>query len=518
MSIAKRVLTNTGILYARMAITIFISLYSTRIILEALGTEDYGIYNLIGGFVAMLAFLNSGMAVATQRFISFAQGKKELEDLKIIFNVSLILHLIIAAFLIIFLKSISNIIFSNFIKIPEERVDATKIIFFVSILNTAFTIISVPYEAIINARENMLVFAIVGIIESILKLIIAIYLMVSTYDKLIIYGTLMAMMSFVIMMVKLVYCHMNYPECNLNVKTFFRLTVFKEMAAFAGWSFLGSSTSIISNYGQGIVMNLFFSPKVNAAQGIASQVSGQLGVFSVTMLKALNPTIMKSEGAGNRSLLHNATYMGCKISFFLLSFMLVPFLVETEYILRIWLKSVPNYAVIFCQLLLIRNLIEQLFMPLVSSIFAVGKIKMFQIVAAIITLLPLPISFYSYKYGFQVYSLYIIYIFYSIIASLNILYFTKKYCGISLNQFAKEIIIRCISALGIIFILAILPKFLMNEGIIRLLAVLFTSSISSLIIIWMIGFTKMEKERILEIVSRIKYEVSPKIKGLLNYV
>jgi len=317
MEQAKRVAKNTGILYVRMAITVFLSLYITRLVLAALGAENFGIFNLVGGAIAMLSFLNGAMSSASQRFMSYAQGEGDHKKQKYIFNVSTLLHFFIAIAVVILLELAGYFFFNGLLKIDPDRMYAAKIIYQFLIVSTFFTVISVPYDAVINAHENMLFVAITGIIESILKLGIAFYITYTNFDKLISYGLLMASLAILMLIIKQIYCHIKYEEVTINIRKYRDKDIFKEMTGFAGWSFLGSSSSLIANYGQGIVLNIFFGTFVNAAQGISIQVSGQLSAFATTMMKALNPVLAKSEGAGNRKLMIKASMIGSKVSFFM---------------------------------------------------------------------------------------------------------------------------------------------------------------------------------------------------------
>jgi Na+-driven multidrug efflux pump len=518
MQAAKRVAVNTGILYARMAITVFISLYSTRLILFALGSNDFGIFNLVGGTIAMLGFLNTSMAAATQRFMSYAQGAGNPERLKRIFNVSLLLHLIIAVILIFFLEIAGFFFFQSILNIPPDRIEAAKIIYQVMIISMLFTVVSVPYDAVINSHENMLLFALLGILESIIKLGIAFYITELMGDRLVMYGILMASLSVFLLLVRYFYCKSKYEECVVAVRENYDNHLMKEMTTFAGWSFLGSCMNMIANYGQGIVLNMFFGTVVNAAQGIANQISGQLSVFAGTMLKALNPLIAKSEGAGDRSLMLNASMMGSKISFFLLTVFFVPVLIEMPYILKIWLKEVPLFTILFCQLLLVRNLIEQLFVTLVSSISAVGKIRNFQIFASTLTFFPLLVSYFLCRNGYPAHTLYVVFIIYSIIASINILYFTHKLCGLSIPFFLKEVILRCVLSFVIALALSSIPLFVMAEGFPRLLCVLLISFISLVFLVYTIGITKSERLWILHVTKSTLDRYLPKTKRFTSFL
>lgn len=497
MQAAERVVKNTGFLYARMGITVFISLYATRLILNSLGAGDFGIFNVVGGCIAMLTFLNNAMATATQRFMSYAQGEGNADKQRDIFNVSIFLHLIIGFLVILLLEGFGYFLFKGILRIDPERLYATKTIYHFMVVSTFFTIVSVPYDAVINARENMFFVAILGIVESILKLGIAIFVTVILSDKLIWYGLLMAALSVFLLIVHFIYCHNRYEEVEFNIRKYFRKSLFKEMSSFAGWSFMGSSSSMIANYGQGIVINMFFGTVVNAAQGIAGQVSGQLGAFASTMLKALNPLIVKSEGAGDRNLMLKASLAGSKISFFLLMVFYVPVILEMPFIFHLWLKKVPEFTIIFCRLLLIRNLIEQLFLPIASSIGAVGNIKKFQIFNLILNFLPLIFSYVLFSLGYPAYYLYIVFIIYSIFSAGIILSFAKKECGLSISYFFSEILNRCVSSFIVTIILSSVPLFTINEGFTRLILVFSISVIIFFISVWFIGCTRDERSEIL---------------------
>ncbi|MFD2934158.1 MATE family efflux transporter [Spirosoma flavum] len=493
MQAANRVIKNTGILYARMAITVFMSLYATRLILNGLGITDFGIFNVVAGAISMLTFLNSAMSAATQRFMSFAEGEGDFSKLKSIFNVSIVLHIIIAILVFLVLEGVGYFLFNGILKIPESRMEVTKIIFQFMIVSTLLTIISVPYDAVISAHENMLLFAILGIIESTLKLAIALYITYTHYDKLIVYGLLTAALTITILTFKRIYCHKKYTECGININLYFNKSIFRDMARFAGWSLLGSSSSLFANYGQGIVINTFFGPEVNAAQGISSQISGQLGAFSTTLLKALNPIINKSEGGGNRNLMLKASMTGSRISFFLLIVFYVPVLIEMPYIFSLWLKNVPEYVIIFCRLLLLRNLIEQLGITLHYSITAVGNIKKYQIFVSIITFFPLVISYILFNLNFSAYALYVVFLIFSVVNFIITLYFANEKCDLSISTYMRDVVFRCFLIFTILITISFIPTLIIHNNLIRLMSVVITSTVCFIILIWTLGFSFEER-------------------------
>lgn len=284
-STANRIIKNTGYLYAKMGITMFISLYTTRLILNSLGASDFGIYNIVGGAIAMLGFLNSAMAGATQRFMSFTEGEGNKEKQKGIFNVSLVLHFCIAIIAGVALIIAGIFFFNGILNIPTERVFAAKVVYGSFIVSTMFTVMTVPYDAAMNAHENMRYYAIVGIVESLLKLSVAFVCVYTLFDKLIVYGSLMASIPLITLTIMRVYCHRHYEECTMNLKHYWDKGLMKEMTSFAGWNFCSSAASFLTMQGMSIVLNMFGGVIVNAAHGIANQVSGMLMVFPITCLK-----------------------------------------------------------------------------------------------------------------------------------------------------------------------------------------------------------------------------------------
>ena len=494
MEAAKRVAKNTGILYIRMAITVFISLYSTRLILAALGVADFGLFNLVGGVISMLGFLNSSMAAATQRFMSFAQGAGDLEKVKQIFNMSSLLHWGIAILVLFLLECAGYFFFNGILNIaPDRRIEVAKLIYQFMVISTVFTVISVPYEAVITSHENMMVYAILGVFEAVLKLGIAFYITHTVFDHLVMYGVLMAALSVLLLIIKRIYCHRVYEECYLHIRKYYDMSLLKEMGGFAGWSLLGSATSMGAFYGQTIVLNVFFGTLVNAAQAIASQISGQLGVFATTLTKVLNPLIDKSEGANNRKMVFLAVFKGTKISFYLLAFLYVPFLIEMPFILNLWLKNVPEYTIIFCRVLLIRNLIEQLYIPLINAINAEGNIKLFQIMNSFLNLTPIVMSCIIFYLGGSPYYLYFSFLFFSIFQFLLVLYFSKTNLNFPIKDFYNQVIKKTFFPFFYSLSCALLPSFFYNSDLFRLFIITIFGIISFIYFVYRNGLDHDEK-------------------------
>ena len=442
---STRVAFNTMILYAKMLITMGISLYSTRLVLNALGASDYGIFSLIAGVIAMLSFLNAAMTSSTQRYLSFHQGTKNFEMQKKVFINSWILHIVIGVFVVLLLMALVPFLFGRFLNIPVDRISTAKAIYYFMSVAVFFTIISVPFTASINAHENMLWIAIVNIIESGFKLVIALSLVWFIQpERLVVYGILMAVLSVITFLLYAGFCLKKYDEC--SVKNYqIDKPLIMELSSFAGWNLFGNLAWIGRTQGLSIILNIFFGTVVNAAYGIAQQIAGQVGFFSSTMLRAINPQIMKSEGMGERQRMLRISMMASKFGFFLLAFIAVPCIFEMPAILKIWLKNVPDNTVMFCSLVLVATMINQLTIGLQSAVQATGQIKIYQSVVGSILLLNLPVAYLLLKAGFPAYSIMISFICIEFIACMFRLFFLKKIAGLSILEyfirvFLKEII------------------------------------------------------------------------------
>lgn len=505
MQTAHRVAKNTGILYAKMGITMFISLYTTRLILNALGAGDFGIFNIVGGAISMLGFLNSAMAGATQRFMSYSEGSGDKEKQKKIFNISLVIHFCIAFIMCLVLIIAGYFFFNGLLNISDNRISAAKVVYVSLILSTIFTVIAVPYDAVLNARENMLFYAIVGVIESLLKLVVALVIVNTTADKLVLYGILMACIPLVTITIMHIYCHKHYAECVIAPYRYWDKKLMKEMTSYAGWNFSSSATSMVGNYGLGILLNNFFGTILNASFGIASQLNGQLITFSNNMMKALNPSIVKAEGGGETQNMIRLALIGCKYSFFLFSVFAIPFLIETPIILKLWLKNVPDWAVVFCRLALMRTMIEQLTQPLNTAIGARGEIKSFLMIKSLIFLTPLPIIFVFFTLGFPAYTMLIVtLVIGGILDGINSIIFAIKKCNLNFSDYLKIVLKNNLSIFCGTILISSMPLLFIDESISRLLIVLGLSISLYLLLFYKVGLSDIEKNGIKMIVVKIK--------------
>jgi O-antigen/teichoic acid export membrane protein len=503
MSTAKRVIKNTGFLYAKMGITMFISLYTTRLILNSLGTSDFGIFNIVGGAIAMLGFLNAAMAGATQRFMSYSEGEGDKEKQKKIFNISVILHFGISIVVGVALLIAGWFFFHGILNIAPDRIFAAKVVYGSLIVSTIFTVMTVPYDAVLNAHENMLYYSIVGIVESVLKLAVALAVVhYSSGDKLILYGILMACIPFIIMSIMRIYCHRKYIECVIAPKTYWDKPLMKEMTGFAGWSLLGSSSGVCYGYGTNIVLNNFFGTILNAANGVCGQLNGQLLAFSNNMLKAVNPIIVKAEGNGNRAYMFRATFGACKLSVLIYSLFAIPFLVESSFLLKFWLKNAPPFADIFLQLMIIQVLIEQISLPLSTSISAIGKIKQFNIVNSALLYFSIIVLFFLYKVGLPPETLRILAIVVALLQTVYKVAFCSKYCQMPLLSYLTDVFLRCALVIAFTLLLVILTQQSMAQGLNRLLIVVGLSISTFIVLFYLIALRKEEKKIIQNMIKQ----------------
>lgn len=511
MQAANRVVLNTGFLYGKMVVTMFVALYATRLVLNALGAEDYGIFNLAAGLVALLSFLNGAMTLATQRYMSFSLGAGDRAQLRKVFNSGILLHLIIGIAVVLLLEGVGMYLFSNVLRIPPERLFAAKSIFHFMVVTAFFTIASVPYDAIINTNENMLFVAVLGIIESVAKLSLAIYLPYAFSDRLIFYGAALAILSVLLLIGKRVYCTRKYAESRVR-KSELDKGLIKEMFAYAGWSTIGASGVIAKSQGVAVILNVFFGAVINAAFGIANQINAQLTYFSVTMLQSLNPQIVKSEGSGNRKRMIQLAMMACKFSFFLLAFFAIPAIIEMPYVLRMWLQNIPEHTVMFCRLIITASLINQLSSGLQIAVHAVGRIRKYQIIISVLLLLNLPGAWLLLHMGLPPFTVMLFAIFVEVVSCSFRAIAARRLTGLKVSEYLFKVIWQALVPVTLAAGIAVIPSLLMEEGFLRLLITGLISSLSFFISIRYLGLTAYEQEKLEEMLEKLITKVSTRLK------
>lgn len=504
MSTSSRVIKNTGYLYCKMGITMFISLYTTRLILASLGASDFGVFNVVGGAIAMLGFLNSTLANATQRFMSYAEGEGKIEKKRSIFNVSIVLHVAIAAVTVILLIAAMFPLFNDVFNIEPERVGAARIVYFSLIFSAVLTIINVPYDAVMNAHENMLYYSVVGIFESMLRLGVAYACVFSSGDKLVLYGILMAFIPLITLSIMKVYCHRHYEECVIAPRRYWDSGIVKQISGFFGWNFLTAISSLFSAQGIGIVLNHFFGTVLNAAQGIALQVNGALSMFSGNMMKALNPVIVKSAGAGDMEAMNNTTIVGCKFSTLLTMFFGIPLSLEVHYVLGIWLKEVPEWAEIFVVLQMVQGIIVQMASSAATAVYAKGDIKAYAIWKSIMNVLPVVLTWISFRMGGGPIWLYLpMIVIWAIGGDIVIIYYANKKCQLQVSQYVQKVIFPLVGVAVIMTLFGAFSLKVFLPGILRLVITCFATSIGMILASLIFAMSKEEKNRIIGFLKEI---------------
>lgn len=396
----KRIAKNTLMLYVRMLFGMLVSLYTSRVVLQALGVEDYGIYNVVGGVVAMFSLLSGSLSAAVSRFLTFELGRKDLERLKKVFSSALCVHALLALVVFILSETIGLWFLNYKMNIPAERMIAANWVFQFSLFSFLLGLFSVPYNASIISHERMGIFAFVGIGDTILQLCIVLLIAYGgiNADKLILYSGLLVLKGLLFQLFYFYYCRKSFEECR------FRLVLdkplLKDMTGFAGWNFIGASSAILRDQGGNILLNLFYGPALNAARGIANQVNSAIGAFVGNFMVALNPQITKSYAAAEYDYTFSLIFKGARFSFYLLLWLALPVLLNTQYILSIWLNVVPEHAVFFVQLVLIFSMCEAISNPLVTVMLATGKIRNYQIIVGGLQMMNFPLSYLFLKIGF----------------------------------------------------------------------------------------------------------------------
>jgi O-antigen/teichoic acid export membrane protein len=494
---AERVIMNTAVLYARLIIVMAIGLFTTRIVFDALGETNYGIYTLVAGVVGMLAILQSTMSSTSMRYMAHSLGSGDEYLNSRTFNTTLFLHFIIGVSIMVIIETGGFFMFRYFLEIPADKIVDAKIVFHLMVVTTFIAIISVPYDAVINSHENLLVLSIVDIIGAVLKLAVAFYLTITDLNLLIIYGFGMFLVQLIMRIIKQQYSMRHYMECSFDFKKGFDKNLIKEIMAYSGWELFASISSISLTQVRSVLLNMFFGVKVNASEGIAKTASGQVNTVSVSLTNAIKPQLFKSEGSGDRQKMLRITNLSTKFSVFLFALISIPVIIELPFLLNIWLKEVPEYAVVFTRLTLIGLLISKFSFDIATAIRAAGKIKWFTLIESIIIVMNIPVAYVFFKLKYPPETIYMVTILISIIIFFVRLFLGHKIIQLDVNNFIKEAIFPILIPIIVSFLISFLLFFLMNDGFLRSVFV-FLISISTLILLFVsFGVTKNEKNRLI---------------------
>ena len=487
----KRIAKNTLLLYGRMFLIMAVALFTSRVVLNTLGVEDYGIYNVVGSIVTMFAFLNGALVTSTQRYLTFDLGKGDYNHLKTVFTTSIYIHALISIAIVILAETIGLWFLYNKMVIPAERMTAAMWVYQLSIVTMVIQVMSAPYNSIIVAHERMGVFAVISILETVLKLLIVYVLLIWSGDKLIFYAILVALVQMMIILVYTGYCRKHFDESVL-IKGIDR-GLLSEMAKFAGWNIWGNLAAALFGTGLNLLLYVFFGPIVNAARGIAVQVESAVAQFSTNFLMAVNPQITKLYAQNNLEEMHRLLFRSSKFACYLLLLLTIPLVMETETILTLWLKIVPEYTVPFIRILLCIVIVDSMARPLMTAAAATGDVKKYQSVIGGILLSIVPIAYVVLKLGGDPTSVYIVHLAICILAFFTRLLIIRPMIKLSIRNFTSAVILPCLMVAIGSFILSRLVKEFLPASLIGVLLVCFISAVIVALLAYLIGLTKGER-------------------------
>ena len=505
----KRIAKNALLLYVRLFITMAIGLYTSRVILQNLGVEDFGIYNVVGGVVTMLSILTGSLSTAISRFLTFELGKNDREKLSKVFSSAVTIQLLLVVIVVFIAESVGIWFLNNKMNIPPERLFAANWVFQMSIVSFGVNLISVPYSAAIIAHERMSAFAYISVVEALGKLTIAWIIAFSHFDRLIFYSILMSCMALGIRLIYGWYCKRQFKEC--TYRFVFDKALLKQMFGFAGWNFIGASSAVLRDHGSSIVLNLFFGPVVNAARGVAVQVQHAVSQFQMNFMTALNPQITKSYANDNRKYMMSLIFQGARLSFYMLLVLSLPIFFNVDFILSVWLKTVPEHSAQFVQLVLVFVMGESISTPLITAMLATGKIRNYQIIVGGLQMLNLPVIYVLLRMGFAPESAFFTTIVISQCALFARLIMLKKMISLKVGRFLRQVYLNVII---VSFLSALLPwgmkYFLLDQmdAVSFVLSCLVCLLSATIVVLW-IGCSREERlfvrNKMALLINRVKH-------------
>lgn len=503
----RRIAKNTLMLYVRMLFSMLVSLYTSRMVLNALGVENYGIYNVVGGFVTMFALVSNSLSASVSRFLTFELGKGDLDRLRRVFSTSLSIHVALMVMVLVLVETIGVWFLNTCLTIPSERLYAANWVFQASVVAFLLGLLSVPYNASIISHERMSAFAYIGILDVILRLLIVLFIAYSPwkFDRLIVYALLLVMVSISLQVVYLHYCRLNFEECRFRLR--FDKECWKAISAFAGWNFIGCTAGLLKDQGVNILLNLFAGPILNAARGIALSVNTAIGGFIGNFMTALNPQIIKSYASGDRDYMMSLVERGSRFSFYILLILALPVLFETEFILTLWLKHYPNHTVNFVRLVLLLSMCDVLSNTLITLQNATGKIRNYQLAVGGMLFMNFPLSYICLKISFPPEFTLLVALFVSVCCLMLRLFFLRRMVCFSIKRYLRNV---CFNVLLVTFVATIIPVILysqMSVGWERFFIVSLGTVLSAATAVYFVGCTGRERQFILSKIIVVKSKI-----------
>lgn len=497
----KRIARNTILLYVRMILIMIVTLYTSRVILKSLGVIDFGIYNVVGGVVAMMGILNGAMSASVTRYLTFELGTGDNEQLKRVFSVSIISYLALGGILFVLAETVGLWFVNTQLVIPEDRVVAANWVYQLSILSSIVLLIETPFLAAIQSHEKMDAYAYISIVEVILRLLIAYLIVVIPADRLITYGILLFASSVIITLSYMIYCLKHFEETHFKV---YKNTkpLFKEMISYSGWNLFGSAAGLVKGQGLNILLNVFFNPAVNAARGIAYQVNGALTNFSTSFFTAVRPQIIKYYAQNEKDEMFRLVFRSSKFSYYLLFLLSLPIIIEAPFIIQLWLGQLPEYVVPFVRFIIVISMMDAIGQPIMTATHATGKIALYQTVVGTMTMLIIPISYIFLTLGHPPITVFTISLIMSVIQIFVRLFILNSIIKVPI----KEYIINVLGTCALVSVTAgIIPAFLhfkLQAGWIATLVICAACIVFSSLSILLVGMNRGERQIIKKFIKK----------------
>lgn len=508
MNSANKIIINTAVSYVSLVLKMLIGFFSIRLILQALGEESYGVYMTVAGVAGMLDILNSNMANTSMRYLAYSLGSKNENQIKKTFATSLYIHYAVGILTVLLMELGGWGMFQWILNIPSDNLFSAKVVYQFMIVSMFVSVIAIPYDAVMNAHEHIWILSIFDIISAVLNLALAIYLMHCGFDRLIAYGLFVLLIQVLLRVSKVQFAKRRYFECHKHSFKDFDKPLAKEIFSFTGWNLFGSLAALGTTQFRALLINSFFGVLLNAAEGISRQVGNYVNMFAASMTRAINPQIMKSEGGGDRSRMIHICELGAKYSSFLFAFIGIPIILETDWLLKVWLKEVPEYASIFCKLVMLQMLIEKLTFQISHAIRAVGHIRNYQIVESLACLAYIPVAYVFLRMGTGPISLYLISLLSNFLCIIVRMYYGKKVASIDPLDYFKSAIYPIIIPLFVAYMLGFGITNLIPSSFFRVIITtfVFCLSFTTLFVIW--GMKRSEQEKWKNVITKaIKFFV-----------
>ena len=490
----KRIAKNTLFLYIRMFVMMAVALFTSRVVLDVLGAQDYGIYNIIGGVIVLFSFLNSALSAATQRFLNYYLGKKDNRQANSIFCMSMNIYVLLGVVIVLLAETVGLWFVNSQLNIPTERMAAANWVYQFTIVTFVINVLRIPYNASILAHERMDFYAYVSLGEVVLKLVVVYLLYLSPYDKLIVYSIFYTIIPLIVTIIYKIFCKRSFEIC--TYRRIWNRDLFRQLFGFTGWSLFGSVATMSAQQGLNILINIFCGVSVNAAVGIANQVCANVNHFVGNFQTAFRPQIIKDYAAGDYDRFYRLIFSASKFSFYMMFILAFPIMLTIDSILDIWLVEVPEYANIFCQLILVILIIEAVAAPLWMSVEAKGQIRNYQILMSCVIFLNFPLAYIVLKCGLPVYSVWCVKIFVTILVFITRCWYINKHLAFPLGEYCRQVMFKIAAVTLLSVPVPLFVKIVVHGFWTNLISVIVLAFLTVTAVVYVTGLSMSEKKMV----------------------